>query len=337
MTPTGHMSESSSIVRQPGIQDRSVFVEGYVTRACQPVLKVVPVLSFERTVARRYVHRQSIAEVFLTDCAELPEPNRFALAAQWPRSHSFYRAKNGRYDPMLLAETLRQAAIYLTHTRYRAPLNRRFIMQNMHVHAHLDALRVGRSAADVTADVTLSGLVYRGAMLSSFRIELRFSLAGRDIGSASGVAVALTPSAYTRARWGTTGPRTPGPVRCGTATAPALVGQVDERDVVLGRPTARGEWEVHVDVTHPVLFDHPLDHLPGMLLLEVLRQGAVAALEVPNAHLQAIDAVFHRFAELDQYTTVRVRALDEDPLSVRAVIRQAGADVATGQVRLTHL
>ncbi|MDV6286829.1 ScbA/BarX family gamma-butyrolactone biosynthesis protein [Rhodococcus jostii] len=308
-----------------------------MTRVCQPVREAFPALSFERTVARRYVHRQSIAEVFLTDCAELPEPNRFAVAAQWPRRHSFYRAKDGRFDPMLLGETLRQAAIYLAHTRYRVPLNRRFVMQDTHVRAQLDAMGVGVSAADVTADTTLSGLVFRGAVLSSFRIELRFRLAGREIGSASGVAVVLPPSAYTRARWGTSGPRTPGPVRCGTATPPALVGQVDERDVVLGLPTVRGEWEVRVDVTHPVLFDHPLDHLPGMLLLEALRQGAFAALEVPDAHLESIDAVFHRFAELDQRATVRVRVLDEDPLSVRAVIRQAGVEVATGQVRLVHL
>ncbi|AII10876.1 A-factor biosynthesis protein (plasmid) [Rhodococcus opacus] len=301
------------------------------------VRDVVPTLSFERTVARRYVHRQSIAEVFLTDCAELSEPNRFAFAAQWPRRHGFYRAKDGRFDPMMLAETLRQAAIYLAHTRYRVPLNGRFIMQNMHVRAELDALRVGLSAADVTADTTLSGLVYRGEMLTSFRIELRCWLADRDIGSASGVAMAFPPSAYTRARWGAPGPRTPGPAQCGPAIAPALVGQVDERDVVLGRQTVRGEWELRVDVTHPVLFDHPLDHLPGMLLLEVLRQGAFAALEVPDAHLESIDVVFHRFAELDQRATVRVPILDEDPLSVRAVIRQAGADIATGQVRLARL
>ncbi|MGV9871077.1 AfsA-related hotdog domain-containing protein, partial [Rhodococcus koreensis] len=126
------------------------------------------------------------------------------------------------------------------------------------------------------------------------------------------------------------------PARCGTALAPAAVGQVDERDVVLGRPTGRGEWEVRVDVTHPVLFDHPLDHLPGMLLLEVLRQSAFAALTVPDAHLESIDAVFHRFAELDQHTTVGVRALDTDPLSVRAVIRQAGSEIATGHVRLAR-
>ncbi|MGW5153696.1 ScbA/BarX family gamma-butyrolactone biosynthesis protein [Rhodococcus koreensis] len=287
-------------------------------------------------MTRRYVHRQAVAEVFLTDCVELPEPNVFAVAAQWPRLHGFYRARDGLYDPMLLAETLRQAAIYLAHSRYRVPLNRRFVMQDLHVRAHLDALEVGAVAADVTATATLSDLVYRGEALSSFRVELRFRLADREIGSASGVAVALSPSAYTRARWGAAGPRTPGPARCGTATPPAVVGHVEDRHVVLGRQCAPGEWELRVDVTHPVLFDHPLDHLPGMLLLEALRQSAVAALQAPDAHLETIDAVFHRFAELDQRATVRVRALDEDPLSVRAVIRQAGADVTTGCVRLAR-
>ncbi|PBC39659.1 A-factor biosynthesis protein [Rhodococcus sp. ACS1] len=307
-----------------------------MTRACQPLREALPALSFERPVTRRYVHRQAVAEVFLTDCVELPGPNAFAVAAQWPRLHGFYRARDGLYDPMLLGETLRQAAIYLAHSRYRVPLNRRFIMQDLHVRAHLDALEVGAAAADVTATATLSDLVYRGEVLSSFRVELRFWLAGRGIGSASGVAAALPLSAYTRARWGTAGPQTPGPARCGTAITPAVVGHVDDQHVVLGRQAAPGEWELRVDVTHPVLFDHPLDHLPGMLLLEALRQSAFAALEVPDAHLETIDAVFHRFAELDQRATVRVRALDGDPLSVRAVIRQAGADVTTGCVRLAR-
>ncbi len=89
-------------------------------------------------------------------------------------------------------------------------------------------------------------------------------------------------------------------------------------------------------MTHPVLFDHPLDHLPGMLLLEVLRQSTFATFDVPDAHLESIDAVFHRFAELDQRTTVRVRMLNDGPLSARAVIRQGGVDVTTGTIRLAR-
>ncbi|GAF46934.1 ScbA/BarX family gamma-butyrolactone biosynthesis protein [Rhodococcus wratislaviensis] len=307
-----------------------------MTRAGQRLLEAIPALSFERSIARRYVHRQAIAEVFLTDCAELPQPNHFVIAAQWPRLHGFYRTRGGLYDPMLMTETLRQAAIYLAHVRYRVPLSGRFVMQDIHVHAQLDALKVGPAAADVTAIVTLSDLVHRGDVLSSLRIDLRFWLAGREIGSASGVAVVLPPSAYTRARWGAAGPRTPGPARFGRAIAPSLVGHVEDQHVVIGRQTARDEWEVRADVTHPVLFDHPLDHLPGMLLLEVLRQSTFATFDVPDAHMESIDAAFHRFAELDQRTTVRVRTLDEGPLAARAVIRQGGVDVTTGTIRLAR-
>ncbi|PBC39205.1 A-factor biosynthesis protein [Rhodococcus sp. ACS1] len=310
-----------------------------MTRACQPLREVIPALSFERTIARRYVHRQAVAEVFLTDCVELSQPDQFAIAAQWPRLHGFYRARGGIYDPMLLTETLRQAAIYLAHVRYKVPLSGRFVMQDIHVRTQLDALEVGPSPADVTAVATLSDLAYRGQVLSSFRIELQLWLAGREIGSASGVTSALPPSAYTRARWGSAGPRTPGPARCGTAITPALVSHVEDQHVVLGRQTARDEWEVRVDVTHPVLFDHPLDHLPGMLLLEVLRQGTFATFatfEVRDAHLESIDAVFHRFAELDRRTTVRIQILNEDALSARAVVRQEGVDVTTGTVRLAR-
>ncbi|XEM94607.1 AfsA-related hotdog domain-containing protein [Rhodococcus sp. JVH1] len=76
---------------------------------------------------------------------------------------------------MLLTESLRQAALYLAHVRYKVPLSRRFVLQDIHVCAQLDALEVGLPAADVAAIATLSDLVHRGEVLSSLRIDLRFS------------------------------------------------------------------------------------------------------------------------------------------------------------------
>ncbi|MFF8732844.1 AfsA-related hotdog domain-containing protein [Streptomyces sp. NPDC015171] len=35
-----------------------------------------------------------------------------------------------------------------------------------------------------------------------------------------------------------------------------------------------GRWQLRIEQDHPVLFGHPVDHAPGMLLLEALRQAA---------------------------------------------------------------
>ncbi|WP_043825164.1 ScbA/BarX family gamma-butyrolactone biosynthesis protein [Rhodococcus opacus] len=305
-----------------------------MARVSRPVPDALPPLSFERTVPRRYVHRQSVSEVFLTDCVPLPEPDRFVLAAQWPRLHGFYRARDGHYDTMLLAETLRQTAIYLGHTRYRVPLPNRFVMQHLQVSASPDALEVGAAAADVIVEVAVSRHVYRGDALAAFRVDLRFRCGGLQIGAATGDAAVFPPAAYARARWGDRGPRTVGTPWCPDPVRSGLVGHVDDAHVVLGPQRARDEWEVRVDTAHPVLFDHPCDHIPGMLLFEAIRQAACARLGLPDAHLASLGATFHRFAELDERTTIRLDAVDDGTLSVTGSIRQGGVAVVRGTAAL---
>ncbi|MFC9553478.1 ScbA/BarX family gamma-butyrolactone biosynthesis protein [Rhodococcus sp. NPDC056960] len=305
-----------------------------MARVSLPVSDAHPPLSFERTVPRRYVHRQSVSEVFLTDCVPLRVPDRFVLAAQWPRLHGFYRTRGGRYDTMLLAETLRQAAIYLGHTRYRVPLPNRFVMQHLQVSATPDALAVGGAAADVIVEVDVSRHAYRGDALAAFRVDLRFRHGGQQVGLATGDAAVFPPPAYARARWGDLGPRTVGAPRCPDPLPSGLVGHLDDAHVVLGPQVARDEWELRVDTAHPVLFDHPCDHIPGMLLLEAFRQGACARLGLPDVHLESLGATFVRFAELDERTTIRLDVLDDDATSVRGSIRQGGVAVVRGAAAL---
>ncbi|MEU0082468.1 AfsA-related hotdog domain-containing protein, partial [Micromonospora tulbaghiae] len=57
------------------------------------------------------------------------------------------------------------------------------------------------------------------------------------------------------------------------------------------------------DRTHPILFDHPLDHVPGMLLLEAARQSTTATLGHTTLPLH-IDSTFTRYVELDTPCTI---------------------------------
>lgn len=91
---------------------------------------------------------------------------------------------------------------------------------------------------------------------------------------------------------------------------------------------------MRIDDTHPVLFDHPCDHIPGMLLLEALRQAACARLGVPEAHLVSLGATFHRFAELDERATIRLDVVDDGALSIRGSLVQGGVAVVQGTAAL---
>ncbi|QRI77646.1 MULTISPECIES: ScbA/BarX family gamma-butyrolactone biosynthesis protein [Rhodococcus] len=293
-----------------------------------------PVLGFESTVPRRYVHRQSVSEVFLTDCTSVGADHRFLLGAQWPRLHGFYRTETGRYDTMLIAETLRQTAIYLGHTQYRVPLGHPFVMQTLRVDAAVHALAIGTGAAEVVLDACLEDPVYRGGLLSQFDLTVVFVVGGRQVGTGQGVANVLTPDDYQRLRWNGTGPRTIGDPVCPPAIPPAVVGQSRSLDVVLGPQYAENRWRLRVDDRHPVLFDHPSDHVPGMLVLEAFRQSARAACGRPHADVDLIEAAYHRFVELDERANVVARIDPHDPWTVRTSVEQWGEALATGTVRL---
>lgn len=293
-----------------------------------------PVLGFESTVPRRYVHRQSVSEVFLTDCTSVGVAHRFLLGAQWPRLHGFYRTETGRYDAMLIAETLRQTAIYLGHTQYRVPLGHPFVMQTLRVDAAVDALAIGAGAAEVVLDASLDDPVYRRGLLSQFDLTVVFAIDGQRVGTGEGVANVLTPDAYQRLRWNGAGPRRIGDPVCPPPISPVVVGQSRPVDVVLGPQYAENRWRLRVDDRHPVLFDHPSDHVPGMLLLEAFRQSARAACGCPDADIALIEATYHRFVELDEPANVVARIDAHDPWIVRTTVEQWGEVLASGVVRL---
>lgn len=89
------------------------------------------------------------------------------------------------------------------------------------------------------------------------------------------------------------------------------VHKVVPRNVLLARVERepgsddRYRAEMVVDVEHPFFFEHPLDHIPAMMLVEAGRQMGIAIshmfLGVPMGHLfatQAFDIRFTEFAEL---------------------------------------
>ncbi|MGW0023615.1 ScbA/BarX family gamma-butyrolactone biosynthesis protein [Rhodococcus sp. NPDC003383] len=293
-----------------------------------------PVLGFESTVPRRFVHRRSVAEVFLTDCVATDTVDHFTLGAQWPRSHSFYRSHNGRYDTMLMVETLRQATIYLAHTRYRVPLGHPFVMHTLRVDATPHALSIDDRPAEVTIEAQVGDHFYRGNMLARFSVTYVCRIGDTEIGRGFGTASVFTPAAYAQLRWGGSGPRAIGmPVRPEPMSG-KMVGQFRSEDVVLGTEHGPNRWTLRVDDEHPILFDHPSDHVPGMLVLEAFRQGARAALALPHADIESVEVTYHRFAENDANATVSAEPDPDDPYTVRISVEQWGQHIASGRVRL---
>ena len=100
--------------------------------------------------------------------------------------------------------------------------------------------------------------------------------------------------------------------------------------VVLGHDRD-GLW-VLVDQTDPVFFDHPLDHVPGMLLVEAARQAVRVEVGTPTARLVGGTFSFARFTELCCPALVCVRSQAETR-TVEVSMRQHGEPILEATLR----
>lgn len=300
-----------------------------------PLVSLDDRLSFSTTVPRHLVHRRAVAEVLLTDWRRVSE-NAFVCAAQWSRSHSFYRVRNGRHDPLLLAETIRQVGLLLCHDAFQMSTTDRFLMRRMIYDADLDGLRAGVAPAEIVIAVRAQRTRTRST--SAVRLDVEFFRDEDLIGQGAGWVVCIEPRLYHRIRssqcpQATSGEPRPAPL------PPADVGLLEPEDVVLGHCFAPWKWPLRILTEHPVLFDHPLDHAPGMLSLEGMRQAGRAALGWPNAHLTACEATFLRLIELNQPSSISASVLrrSADSASALMTITQAGCVAAQGIVTITNI
>jgi len=293
------------------------------------------------TVPREYVHRASVAEVFLTDWkpgssgpADLPD--RFVVQAQWPRSHALFAPTDGHQDPLLLVESVRQVGSLLAHAEYGVPFGHQFLMWDMSFAATASAFDADSTPTEVELHTVCRDIVRRGRTMAGMRYEVSVRRAGMTVAKGGARFSCTSPAAHRRLRVGrptTTGRALPAP------THPATVGHTDPRHVVLAAPATPGEarWELRVDTGHPVFFDHPVDHVPGMVLLEAARQAARAATQQPRALLLGLDSEFTRYCELDTPCWIQARPQAPDAAgNARVQVRgiQRGEQVFTADLSL---
>ncbi len=274
-------------------------------------------LTFDRPVPRASVHKSADREVLITDARRLTG-DRYAVAARWSRNHLLgHRPEALTSDPLLLVETVRQAAIHLAHRFLDVPAGHPFVMQDLDFELFGDRLPGGGRAG---LPVLLDATCVRRITGRRFRFALEATLLVDGVRCARmGVRwEVLPPGPYALLR-----------ERAGCRAGAAPVGRPlppDRRDVVLADDPAlpQGSWRLLADPTHPVLFDHPCDHVPGTVLLEALRQAAGRT--VPGWSPTDGRLVFHSFGEHGREVTVSARVEDGRILTLAT---QDGRQVAS--------
>lgn len=293
-------------------------------RAALPVTTPVGLDTLTTTVPKEYVHRAAVTEVFLTGWRQT-DTDTCAVTAQWPRAHTFYGPAGGFHDPLLFSETLRQTVPLLSHAVYGAPMDHKQIWRDLRVSLDPAALRAGLTPADVELEIRCSDVERRAGVLRGMRMDVtatrdgvRLATAATAFSSHSGALYRRLRGAYAdaeRAMAGAIAPPLP--------ASPELVGRERPYDVVLSPRADDGRWQLRVHTTHPIIFDHPNDHAPGMLLLEAARQAAQHLLGPAPVLATGLDAAFHRYSELDAPAWVTAEPLGDG--RVRVTVEQHDA------------
>ncbi|WP_190154574.1 ScbA/BarX family gamma-butyrolactone biosynthesis protein, partial [Streptomyces humidus] len=226
------------------------------------------------SVPREYVHKAAASEVLLTGLSPAG-PDRFHITARWPSQHPFYGPKTGFHDPLLVAESVRQSVPLLSHLAYAVPFGHRQSWSSLRYEVDPAALTFTGNDADLDMHITCSETVRRTGRLASLRMQVDLYIDGRPLGVAETRFCNLSPTVYPRLRGPYADPAhaarralpLPPPL------TPAHVARTHTHDVVLSPTPTPTPAQLRTDFSHPVLFDHPADHVPGMLLLEAARQS----------------------------------------------------------------
>lgn len=263
-------------------------------------------MSPAHTVPNEYVHKTTAAEVLLTGWRATGQ-DTFTVTASWPTDHPFYEPVRGFHDPMLVAETVRQMVPLLSHLAYDVPFGHRQSWSRFRYSLSRLALATGDAPTDVELRVTCTDVARRGTVLAGMAMHVELFAGGTALGTACSTFRNHAPAIYRRLR----GERADSAWSAAQAAPvlrpvpPQRVGRHHEKDVVIASGVPQlPDSRLRIDTRHPVLFDHPLDHVPGMLLLEAARQAGNAVAGPLGAGPQHViattfDAVFTRYVEFD--------------------------------------
>lgn len=269
-----------------------------------------------QNIPRSMVHRSAISEVFLTDGIAI-DKDRFLCVAQIPRSHLYYNDHIGsseRCDLLLVMEIYRQVSIFAAHRFLNVPSDAKFLYGESVTRLDdymLDHLS-GEQPTTVMVDARVTDKSYKRNDLQGVTFDMTLKVGNNVIARHENMVIRwMSPAIWMRIR---TKPMD----KAGRSVydhaqvkplPPRSVGRQCAINVVVGeelRSTSSVfESRLHIPFSNASIFDHALDHIPGMLLVEFARQTALLAAEnihslgSDNLYLQDCKVSFMQFGEFN--------------------------------------
>ncbi|WP_394430823.1 ScbA/BarX family gamma-butyrolactone biosynthesis protein [Streptomyces sp. SGAir0957] len=271
------------------------------------------VSSIPARVTKELVHKRDAAQVLLTDFRRLGE-DEFLITADWTDTGFLGGIRNGRRDDaVLLTETIRQTFPLLSHAGYDVPFGHHLLWDEYHYALGLTAPDADGAGGRPQLYIRCYDIVRRRGVVSALSLDITVLRDGEQLATAR-TRFAIQPAAIYQRLRGTRGNALDMLELARSRPLPPPVSGASEefRDAVLSPTDEPDRWLLRVDTHHPMYFDHPSDHAPGILLLEAAKQAARALRHSRDGVTVAMETVFHRYVELDSPCRVDARPLPAD-------------------------
>lgn len=292
--------------------------------------------SFGHTVSKELVHRAAVSEVFLTDINNIEE-DKFYTGAHLPRTHSYYNdvPSKTHYENIVLLEVCRQSSIIIAHNYYNAPLNAKFIFNEAKFHIEDNkALLIKASPSSVLTEIDVISKDLRNNKLNGLTFEMRVyvdcKLAATKLMDITWLDLPVWNKIRNKAlQFAESFSEIKFSRSANQLESRDVVGRDNTENIVLHSiENKNGKYVagIHINKAHPAIFDHPLDHVPGMLLIEAFRQMSLYCvnkkydLHHGDIYIKVCDIDFIKFTELN--------------LGSYCSVERASIDVKSGEISL---
>ena len=250
-------------------------------------------------VPKELVHLSFDEYVLVTGYTQVDD-STFTLTAKWPPGTG--RAVPGlgtRYESLVVAQTIRQVGLVLAHAAFGAPSNHATLLRTFDFALDTTSQPAGSKPDDLFIVVSCKTNNHRtNRRLTGLRLDMDIRSGGRSIGTGATDFEWIAPAVYRRLRGDHAQavheqPALPAPV-------PAVrVGRAADSEVVLAATTEPRRWQLRNDFSNKILYDHAVDHVPGLVLIEAAHQAA-RLVTSPGAFLpHSVTTTFDRYVEFD--------------------------------------
>lgn len=305
------------------------------------------------TATRHLIHRPKSAAHFLLNSRSTQE-ERFALAGEMPYDHPLFNDGLGQvHDPQIFVDIVRNVGSFVGRRYFRIPLDRLCRFDSVEFALPTPAAwRVGESPAQMAMDVSATPTPVTTGVPGGLRLDGTLAING--VASCTGHAELrfLAPDPHHHRMVGRPWARARGLGYGLPPASPHTVGRCDPRNVVVSTPTNTDDTlstQLLVDSGHPVFFSGNSEVVPGLLLVEAVRQTSI--LTATRTHgFSALHTCLTRLSvrfpdnalpELPLTCTAQAESVgddrDEKPsVRIHSKIEQLDRVVAEATVTLAH-